>query len=296
MIGNKMNKETILITGINGFLGSNLAKQFKAEYNVVGLEINIDNLTRINEENYPVYEANDKGLEKLFSQQKIDRIIYAATLYGRNGENINQLLEANLLAPFNLLNIAIENKVPVFINTDTVLDRYTSPYALTKKQFSDWLKHRQQEIKVVNMPLEHFYGPECPDTNFISIMTKRLLANEPKIDLTLGEPLRNFVYFSDLLDAYKLVLNKLNDLTPGYHEFEVSTHELVSIKDIMFTLKTLTASSTELNFGAIPYRRNELMKSCVDNSALVALGWHPNIKIKEGLKLTVNGIQNTIHL
>lgn len=283
--------KTILITGINGFLGSNLAQQFKVDYNIVGLEISTKNLTRIREENFPVYESNDKGLEKLFSQQKIDIIINASTLYGRNGEDKSQLLKANLLAPFNLLNKAIEKGVSVFINTDTVLDRYTSTYALTKKQFSDWLKHRQQEIKVVNMPLEHFYGPKCPNTNFITIMTKRLLANEPKIDLTLGEPLRNFVYFSDLLDAYKLVLKKLKDMEPGYHEFEVSTQELISIKNLMIKLKTLTTSTTKLDFGAIPYRPNELMKSEVDNSALVALGWQPKITIEEGLKLTVNAIE-----
>ena len=174
-----------------------------------------------------------------------------------------------------------------FINTDTVLDRYTSIYSLTKKQFTDWLKHRQNEIKIVNMPLEHFYGPECPDTNFISLMAKRLLANEPEIALTKGEPQRNFVYFTDLIEAYKLVVNKLEGLQGNFNEFEVSTTELISIRELMLTLKTLTGSSTTLNFGAIPYRPNELMKSEVDNSAMIALGWKPKVNITEGLKLTV---------
>lgn len=282
--------KTILITGINGFLGSNLAKQFKTDFNIIGLEISTQNLNRLQGETFPVYEANEAGLVKLFAVQKIDIIIYAATLYGRNGESYDQLLQANFLAPLNLLNKAIENNVRYFINTDTVLNRYTNTYALTKKQFTDWLIHRQHEIIVVNMPLEHFYGPKCPDTNFISLMTKRLLANEPEIALTKGEPLRSFVYFTDLIEAYKLVVAKLEDLPDNFNELEVSTTELISIKELMLTLKKLTQSETKLNFGAIPYRPNELMKSEVDNSALVALGWNPKVSISEGLKLTVEKI------
>jgi nucleoside-diphosphate-sugar epimerase len=283
-------KKTILITGINGFLGSNLALLFKDSYNIVGLEISTQNLWRLQGEAFPVYTANAAGLDELFAKHTLNGIIHAATLYGRNNETQQQLFEANTLNPLALLNKAIENKVDFFINTDTVLDRYTSTYALTKKQFTDWLMHRQNDIKVVNMPLEHFYGPNCPDTNFITTMVKKLKANEPRIDLTKGEPQRNFVYFSDLLDAYKLVLNKLDLLVGNFNEFEVSTPELISIKELMSTLKELTNSKTELNFGALPYRPNELMKSIVNNKELVALGWQPKVSIKEGLKLTVEKI------
>lgn len=282
-----MDKKTILITGINGFLGSSLAKEFVKDYNIVGLEISTENLWRIAGLEIPVYAADEKGLNEVFNNHTVDIIIYAATLYGRNGESLQLLLEANCIAPFNLLNKAIDNNVKCFINTDTVLDRYTSTYSLTKKQFKDWLLHRQKEIKVVNMPLEHFYGPECPETNFISIMAKRLKNNELKIDLTKGEPLRNFVFFSDLIDAYKLVVDRLDSIQEDFSEFEVSTQELISIKDLMIKLKTLTQSETELNFGAVPYRPNELMKSIVDNSKLVEFGWNPKVTIDEGLEKIV---------
>ena len=281
------NKQTILITGINGFLGSNLANQFKTNYNIVGLELNTKNLWRIANQNYPVYEANTQSLEKLFANHKVEGIIHTATLYGRNNENYQQLLEANTLNPLSLLNRAIVNKVKFFMNTDTVLNRNTSIYALTKKQFNDWLIFYQADIKVINVQLEHFYGPNCPDTNFITAMIKRLEANEPKIDLTKGEPLRNFVYFADVLTAYKLLIDNINNLTNNYNEFEVSTTELISIKELMLKLKELTGSKTQLNFGAIPYRPNELMKSEVDNSSLIALGWQPKVSIEDGLKLTV---------
>jgi len=39
--------KTILITGINGFLGSHLAKALSSEYNIIGLEYSIENLFRV---------------------------------------------------------------------------------------------------------------------------------------------------------------------------------------------------------------------------------------------------------
>ena len=40
--------KTLLITGINGYLGSELAKKYDKEYNVIGLEYTLENLFRIN--------------------------------------------------------------------------------------------------------------------------------------------------------------------------------------------------------------------------------------------------------
>jgi nucleoside-diphosphate-sugar epimerase len=52
-------KKKILITGINGFLGSHLAKHLKNNFEVVGLEYSIDNLYRIKNDGFMVYESNE---------------------------------------------------------------------------------------------------------------------------------------------------------------------------------------------------------------------------------------------
>ena len=46
-------------------------------------------------------------------------------------------------------------------------------------------------------------------------------------------------------------------------------------------------ASTQLNFGAIPYRANELMDSRTDISALKALGWRPEVSLEKGIQLTI---------
>lgn len=272
----------ILITGINGYLGSNLAKSLSKDNQIIGLEYSLHNLNRIEGYNFKVYSVENGVPNELFADNNIDAIIHTATFYGRQNEAVKTIAHANLFVPFELLDKAIVNGCSTFINTDTVLDRFVSTYALTKNQFREWLYLRRNEIKIVNMQLEHFYGPDAPDTNFITAMIKRLKQNEPNIDLTAGEQLRDFIYIDDVVAAYKTVLGKL-PLRDDYSEFQVSTQELISIKELMLTLKEITQSKSMLNFGAVPYRENELMNSETDNSALLKLGWKPRFKAIESL-------------
>lgn len=281
MIGSNM--QTVLITGINGFLGSSLAKALSAEYNIIGLEYSLENLFRITDCNYKVYSAKDGIPDELFQKKKIDIIIHTATFYGKNNEDYTQMFNANLHSPFSLLDKAILNGCELFVNTDTVLDRFVSTYALTKRQFQEWLFHRKNEIKVINMKLEHFYGPGMSDNNFIFNMLKKLLLKEPVIDLTAGEQKRDFVFIDDVVNAYRTVLNNLSMLEGRFLDFEVATGNLITIQELLVQMKYLTKANTKLNFGAIPYRSNELMQSTSNNSALLKLSWQPRTNIKSGL-------------
>src|ERR1035437_102935 len=186
--------KTILLTGINGFLGSNLAKTLSKEYNIIGLEYSLENQFRIAECNYKVYSAENGISEKIFTEQLIDIVVHTATFYGKNNEDFVQMFNANLYSPFSLLNKAIQYECKLFVNTDTVLDSFINTYALTKRQFQQWLYLRKNEIKVINIQLEHFYGNGASSTNFITAMIHKLKNNEAQIDLTLGEQQRDFVY------------------------------------------------------------------------------------------------------
>ncbi|MBN1185178.1 MAG: NAD(P)-dependent oxidoreductase [Bacteroidales bacterium] len=279
--------KTILITGINGFLGSNLAKALQKDYRIIGLEITLKDLYRIKDFNFKVYSIKGSIPEELFTEQKIDIIVHTATFYGRQNEKIEYITNANLFFPLKLLEKAITHDCGLFINTDTVLDRFVSPYALTKRQFQEWLYQRSREIKVVNMKLEHFYGPGASNANFITSMIERLKRNEPSIDLTPGEQLRDFVYIDDVVSAFKLVLGKAHDLLEQFTEFQVTTQKPITIKQLLQILKEITKSTSILKFGAIPYRKNELMHSESDNSSLKALGWEPEYTIIEGLLKTI---------
>ncbi len=276
---------TILITGINGFLGSKLAKALSVQNNIIGLEYYPEKIRSDNSNK--IYSAYQGIPEAIFTEQHIDIVVHTATFYGKNNEDFIQMFDANLHSPFTLLNMSINHGCQLFINTDTVLDRFVSTYALTKRQFQEWLYIRKNAINVINMQLEHFYGSGASSANFITTMINKLKNNELQIDLTSGEQKRNFVYIEDVVNAYLKVIEKQALISDRYCSYNVCSEELISIKELMILLKELTHSSSILNFGALPYRENEMLNSNTDNSALCALGWKPFFSLIEGLKLTL---------
>ena len=276
--------KTILITGINGYLGSNLAKRYSKKYKIVGLEYDTYDLFRIKDNQFEVFASKDGIPEELFKKYKIDIIIHTATFYGRNNESNGQMSYANMYLPQLLLEKAIQNGCKLFINTDTVLYRFTSSYSLTKKQFKDWLKFytNNQSIKVVNLKLEHFYGPGTSNTNFITMMIQKMLRNENTIPLTSAEQNRDFLYIDDLLKVYDIMLKNSRGFS-HFEEFRVGAGVNTNLRYILEYIKKHTMSTSKLDFGDIPYRTNELMESQNDISKLSALSWTPKTPIDIGL-------------
>ncbi len=83
-----------------------------------------------------------------------------------------------------------------------------------------------------------------------------------------------------------VILKNIKELDESFTPFEVSTENSVSIQDFILLAKKITDNkNTKLNFGAIPYRENELMDCKTDISNLKALGWLPKFTLEEGLQL-----------
>lgn len=282
--------KTILITGINGFLGSHLAKTLASEYKIIGMEYSLDNLFRVKACGFKIY-SSETDLERIFTENKIFTIIHAATVYRRdNTVSIDKLIKTNILLPTNLYELADKHNCKLFINTDTFFNdpesnyNYLPDYTLSKKHVLEWLKLITNRCKLVNMKLFHMYGSDDASNKFIPQIISSLKNNLPFLDVTPGEQTRDFIYIDDVVSAYQVVIRKYLQLHGTYHSFQVATNNSVSIKELILHLKVITGSSTILNFGAIPYRENELMKSKADNSTLCALGWKPKYTIKEGLQ------------
>ena len=64
---------------------------------------------------------------------------------------------------------------------------------------------------------------------------------------------------------------------------------MISIKDFVNLVKKLcNNTNSKLNFGALPYRDNEVMSKNVDTSFLKSLGWKTQYTLEERLKEAVN--------
>lgn len=277
--------KTILITGATGYLGSKLAVHFQDKYKIKILKRSFDDISRIRSfiNKIQFYNIDKTPIANAFND-KVDIIIHTATLYGRNDEQLFEIVECNLKYPLTLLNVAVKRQVEYFINTDTVLPRMTNEYSLTKKQFLEWLIYYKKRIKTINVKLEHFYGPEDNDSKFITYLVKNMLQHTESIKLTKGTQKRDFIYIDDLINFYSVLLKNIDSIKSGYTEFHVGSGVNYTIKEVVEKVKELTNSITKPDFGALPFREHELIESKVDIEPLKEFGWVPKIRLEEGLK------------
>ena len=83
---------------------------------------------------------------------------------------------------------------------------------------------------------------------------------------TFGEQKRDFIYIDDFIYIIKELLEK-NNLVKG-EVINVGSGISISLKEIILYLKEKLNSSSEIKFGAIPYRENEMIDFCLDISKL----------------------------
>ncbi len=285
----------ILLTGATGFLGSHLLKKLlkASKDKITILKRTTSNTSRISEEmkSLQFLDADSKNLKEILNSQKdgFDCIIHCATDFGRRQVGYSQIVQSNVLLPLELIEYCTENgNLKCFINIDTLLQKNISAYSLSKHQFKEWLEKYSQKLCAINIGIEHFYGPGDDDSKFTSYIIRQLISFAPKIELTPGQQMREFIYIDDVVNALELILRYAKTSIPGYQEFSIATGEPISIENFVKLVQKISCNEiTKLQFGALPYRENELMASIIDNSSVVRLGWKPNFNLEAGLTKTI---------
>ena len=122
-------------------------------------------------------------------------------------------------------------------------------------------------------------------------MIKKMLKNEPNIDLTLGKQKRDFIFIDDVSRAFEIILSKHKTLQ-YYEEFNIGSGESIKLKKLLNNIKYKLNSSSNLNFGTIKYRKNEIMNSQIDISRIKQLGWTPQFSLDQGIDKVINYEKN----
>lgn len=286
-------KKRILISGATGFLGSHISKALlTAGYEVVALKRKSSSLSRVESivTEIDFFDLDGLDFDEMFRNLgKTDVIIHTATCYGRNNESVSEIFSANTELPLRLLDAGCRAGVEIFINTDTILNKYLNLYALSKNQFLQWGKYfsMHKRIRFANLRLEHFYGAYEHPTKFSAHVINSCLENVPQLNLTKGEQKRDFIYIDDVVSAYMVLLEKIESTTNAFVEFDVGSGQSISIREFVETIHQVTESKTHLAFGAFPYREGEVMHSNPDISGLVNLGWKCQYDFITGIRKVI---------
>jgi len=288
-------KKKVLLTGATGYLGSHLARAFlKQGYEVAILKRSTSSLERLSDISTELimFDLDKGGVSQPFNTVGgFEAVVHVATCYGRKGESPVEICRANSLFPLELLETATNFGSKSFFNTDTYFNteeiecEYLGAYSLSKKHFSEWGRHYADsgKIRVLNIRLEHIFGPGEDSSHFTSWIVRQCLDNVPSISLTKGEQQRDFIYIDDAVSAYSCLIENTKKLDNGWFNVGLGSGKPTSIRSFVEIAHERTNSTSQLAFGDLPYRKQEIMYSCANTGFLNGLAWSADTELSRGL-------------
>jgi UDP-glucose 4-epimerase len=304
----------IFITGVAGFLGSNLADYYIAKgYKVTGC----DNLVGGDMDNlHPkviFHKTECENLKKMVEISKgVDVVIHAAAYAHEGLSNVSpNLICSNIInASTSVFSAAIQNNVkrivfcssmaryghikPPFKESD--IPNPVDPYGISKLAAEKILINLCNTYGVeYNIAIPHnIIGVkqkyDDPFRNVASIMINLMLQNRRPIIYGDGEQKRSFsdvddcIYCIDKLATDSNIKNDIFNIGPE--------HNYVSVNSLFKIL------SNELKFNQEPIyytdRINEVkFANCSEKKAVTILGYKSSISLEDSLKKMINYIKNS---
>lgn len=253
------------------------------------------NLTRLgdNASRMALYRYQyDAEIADCIKQSAPEVLVHTACAYGRSGEDPAALNDANVRFGLVLLNALNQvGRAVGFFNTASALAPAVSEYALSKYQFSEWGRHVATHIdcpiRFANLVMQHVYGAGDDAKKFSTHLLHKLRQNTPEFPLTPGMQQRDFIYIDDVISAFDCLLAHHHQLG-AYTDIALGTGQAPTVREFAETAHSLLASTTQLKFGAIPYRSNEAMHCVADPVWLREHGWKAKYNIADGLTQTIH--------
>ncbi len=313
----------ILITGVAGFIGSNLADHLLREYrhhrrgtqNSPLKIIGIDNLSYGAREQIPKdvefykMDIRSKDIYPLFVGVDYVFHLAAKNCLSDCQDDPVQTADINVTGTVNVFEAAKMAKVKkvIYAETSALYEgsrKFPTPeseikpesvYANSKVASMYFAEAYKKFFKMKFTALRYFnvYGPRQDYRRTIppimSAFIIRLLAHQPPIIYGTGEKKRDFVYVDDVNDFHILCIK--NSSTDG-KVFNVGSGQCYSILDIYNFVCDF------LGVKISPVYKENLVWEAEDTLANITqakkLGWKPKTDIREGLTRMISYIQDEI--
>ncbi|MBQ1567177.1 MAG: GDP-mannose 4,6-dehydratase [Erysipelotrichaceae bacterium] len=266
-----LDNKTVLITGSNGFIGSNLAARLLEKYENIHI-VGVDNMNDYYDVSLKEYRLNrlnslnkdykfikgdisDKQfVEKLFEDNRFDIVVNLAAQAGvrYSIDHPDVYINSNVIGFYNILEAVryhpIEHllyassssvyggnkKVP--FSTDDKVDNPVSLYAATKKtnELMAYTYCHLYGIKTTGLRFFTVYGPAGrPDMAYFSF-TNKLIKDEKIRIFNFGKCERDFTYIDDIIEGIERIM--LKGPKEDYNVYNIGNSHPENLMDFVYTL------------------------------------------------------------
>lgn len=311
----------ILITGIAGFIGSNFAKQFKAEFpdsTIVGIDDFSSGRKEALIDGIEFYEGSitDKELlEKIFSTHKLDYVFHFAAIprVSYSVENPIETTDANVTGAVSVLTVAknygakkviLSSSSSVYGGAKTLptkenesLPDPKSPYAAQKLCDEIFAKifSNLYDIDVVCLRYFNVFGPgqygDSPYSTVVSAWLESLYFPNNKKAFIEGDGTnsRDFCYVDNVVSANILAMK--SDKKFNGECFNIAHGDRTTINEVKNLIEEYTGKKLDLEarsprVGDVSHTHADITK------AKKWFKYEPKIGFKDGLKKTIEWFED----
>ena len=303
-------RNSILVTGGAGFLGSHLCDRLLAEHHEV---ICADNYYTGSRDNIaaalssPRFEAirHDVTFPLYVEVDQIYHLACPASPVHYQFDPV-QTTKVNVHGAINMLGLAKRVRAPILQastsevygdpgvhpqtedyrgNVDPIGPRacYDEGKRCAETLFFDYRRQHDMQIKVAR--IFNTYGPRMAveDGRVVSAFVVHALRGEPITIHGDGEQTRSFCYVSDLIDGLVRLMNTSHDVTGPVN---LGNTAEVTIRELADTVLRLTGSKSKI-VHAEPLQDDPRRRRPDITRAGSILGWTPTTPLEAGLRKTI---------
>jgi len=303
----------VLITGGAGFIGSNVADRLIEENYEV---IIVDDLSNGKKENVPqdarFYMCDVRGekIHDILEKEKPDIVIHNAAQLSVRVSVENPLMDAdiNIIGGLNVINACNMNNIKKIIFASSGGTVYgeqeyfpadeghptspVSPYGVAKLAIEKYLYYfyKNSGMKYISLRYGNIYGPRQDpygEAGVVAIFSDKILKGENPTINGDGLQTRDYVYVGD---AVRANIKAIESDFEG--ALNIGTSRETSVVELFKILKEISGNGNIEEVHG-PSKEGEQRRSQLSyEMAKKAIGWEPEVSIKEGLKLTYNWFKN----
>lgn len=318
-----MIKDTILVTGGAGFIGSHLVEKLLSHDSVLKVKV-LDNLSTgsyaniekfLEMENFEFIQGDicDTQLLKKVCFD-VTKISHQAALGSvpRSIEDPYSTVTSNILGSVNLMKVAHENNVDIVVHAfssstygdvkmspkiEETIGKPLSPYAVTKAANEDFARVFGDIYGLDWIGLRYFnvYGTrQNPNGEYAAVIPKftlNALKGDPLVINGSMQIARDFTHVSNVVNANLLAL--FSSQSARNQVYNIGTGRAVSLQEIVDIMKSISNNSVTVKVEN--FRKGDIMESvaCVTKASKI-LGYKPIDNKEEFIKEYSEWLRSTL--